>query len=197
MATNYGDLRETAIKSRQESSQAWLARYSRARDELFQEVVEGASAKMQAAAESGNFRVRVWEYTRTRRGEEPAEGETQQRLRFGQCSEDENGLHVETLLRPRGVPFRESLMGRLREHFNPSTEGEDSAEGRRFSVYFSRHPQNRNQGAIFVSWERTSGRSQTGQRSARTFSTRSRGRGGRRFQGRRQQGEQQSAPQSS
>lgn len=198
MATDYSNLRETAIKSRQESSQAWLERYSRARDAFFQVVVEGASEKMQAAADSGNFRAKVYEFTKTRRGEEQSE-ENQQTLRYGQCEGDENGLHVETLIRPRGIPYRESLMAKLKEHFSPSSteEGEGEGSSQTFGrVFFSRHPQDSRRGAIFVSWDRAT-EDQRGNRQRRSFRGRGRGgfRGGRRFDNRRPQGES-SAPTS-
>ena len=159
MATNYGNLRDTALKSRQESTQAWLSRYCRARDEFFQVIVEGASEKMQTSAQNGRFRAKVYEYTKGHRGENSADTTSDEtmRLRYGQCTEDENGLHVETIFRPRGVPYRETLMSKLKEHFNSSTESSNDEQRQDFTVYYSRHPQNPRQGAVFVSWERARG----------------------------------------
>lgn len=183
MDLSAADLRKVSLDTRHKASKSRLNRYSTARDEAFEVITKNARSIMLSEAEIGKFKARIYEWVSERRNDEidndndndnstdkSTEGP---QLRFGETDEDE-GLHLMTLVSPTGIPYHEAFMTHLKNYFNGnvSTEGdtEESHTGPMYSVYFSRNPKNMAQCGIWVSWE-TKNRRMNGGRGG--------GRGGR------------------
>ena len=170
---SYDELREIALKKRREASESREKRYAVACEEAFQLIVEGSKQKIVDAATAGRFRCPIFTWkTKGRQHqqadkEEQAETTEETQSRFGSSGDGDNGLHIMTLVNPTGIPYEQTLIAKLREHFSS-----EQAEGQNnLHVYTSRNERVPNQYAVFVAWERQSygkGKGNTNRRQGRT-----------------------------
>jgi hypothetical protein len=125
--------------------------------------------RIKEAAGNGKFRYPIYRWQNTPRfqkdsTEEQKQEETEDsnddtKVFFGNSADGKNGLHIMSLINPKGIDRQHSLITKLREFFNSSTDSSASSadEERRdnqLKVYFEPHPIHFRKCAIFVSWDK-------------------------------------------
>lgn len=164
--TSLSELRNIALKARGENSSDRLEHYTNARDEAFDIMTDGVMDDVKEAAKNGRFRHPIYRWTNKPRfnptsehlaeqsAEQSAEDDT--KVFFGNNKEGKNGLHIMSLINPKGIDRQHSLITKLRDFFNLTVEGNTDEERKdnQLRVYFENHPINHSQCAIFVSWDR-------------------------------------------
>jgi hypothetical protein len=164
--TSVSELRNITLKARGENSNSRLEQYTKARDEAFDLMTDGVMDRIKEAAGNGKFRYPIYRWQNTPRfqndssdlqkdsSEKSEEDDT--KVFFGNSADEKNGLHIMSLINPKGIDRQHSLITKLREFFNSGTE-QSSEEDRRdnqLKVYFESHPIHFRKCAIFVSWDR-------------------------------------------
>lgn len=168
--TSLSELRNIALKARGENSSDRLDHYTNARDEAFDIMTDGVMNDIKEAAKNGRFRHPIYRWTNKPRFNPTAEQAVEQlteqsteqsteddtKVFFGNNKEGKNGLHIMSLINPKGIDRQHSLITKLREFFNSTVEGntEEERKDNQLRVYFENHPINHSQCAIFVSWDR-------------------------------------------
>lgn len=172
--TSVKELRELAIAARRENSNERHTRYVRAREEAFEVLTDGKMEEIATAASKGRFRYPIYRWTNQSRGQTTETTTTETttddndgttgvpeatQLYFGNDESGKNGLHIMALMQPTGIPYEDTLVAKLREHFiSKFPSGEEGAEDTnpkrtQLKVFLQRRPTNPRQCAIFVSWE--------------------------------------------
>jgi hypothetical protein len=169
MTTSVSELRNITLKARGENSNGRLEQYTKARDEAFDLMTDGVMDRIKDAASNGKFRYPIYRWVNTPRfqkdsvedskeqsKEQPENPEDDTKVFFGNSDEGRNGLHIMSLINPKGIDPQHSLITKLREFFNSSVEDSTDDERRenQLKVYFENHPLNFRKCAIFVSWDR-------------------------------------------
>ena len=167
--TTVSELRNITLKARGENSNGRLEQYIKARDEAFNLITDGVMDRIKEAAGNGKFRYPIYRWQNTPRfqkdsTEEQKQEETEDsnddtKVFFGNSADGKNGLHIMSLINPKGIDRQHSLITKLREFFNSSTDSSASSadEERRdnqLKVYFEPHPIHFRKCAIFVSWDK-------------------------------------------
>ena len=166
--TTVSELRNITLKARGENSNGRLEQYIKARDEAFNLITDGVMDRIKEAAGNGKFRYPIYRWQNTPRFQkdsteeqkqtEQEEQEDDTKVFFGNSTDGKNGLHIMSLINPKGIDRQNSLITKLREFFNSSSDGGSSAdEDRRdnqLKVYFEPHPIHFRKCAIFVSWDK-------------------------------------------
>lgn len=167
--TTVSELRNITLKARGENSNGRLEQYIKARDEAFNLITDGVMDRIKEAAGNGKFRYPIYRWQNTPRfqkdsTEEQKQEETEDsnddtKVFFGNSADGKNGLHIMSLINPKGIDRQHSLITKLREFFNSSTDssGSSADEDRRdnqLKVYFEPHPIHFRKCAIFVSWDK-------------------------------------------
>ena len=164
--TSLSELRNIALKARGENSSDRLEHYTNARDEAFDWMTDGVMDDIKEAAKNGRFRHPIYRWTNKPRfnpiSDKSAEQSAEQSVEddtkvfFGNNKEGKNGLHIMSLINPKGIDRQHSLITKLRDFFNSTVEGNTDEERKdnQLRVYFENHPINHSQCAIFVSWDR-------------------------------------------
>jgi len=168
--TSFQELRNLALEARKENSTDRQSRYIKARDEAFEVLTDGVIEKIQNAAKEGRFRYPIYRWTnqpRSQKATDQPEDQTEDpenvstpeatQLYFGNDESGKNGLHIMALMQPTGIPYKTSLVSKLRDFFNSRISSEESSDGEkgdRLRVFLQRRPTNTRQCAIFVSWEK-------------------------------------------
>ena len=168
--TTVSELRNITLKARGENSNGRLEQYNKARDEAFNLITDGIMDRIKEAASSGKFRYPIYRWQNTPRfqkddeeqkQEETEESQDDAKVFFGNSADGKNGLHIMSLINPKGIDRQHSLITKLREFFNSGSDGGSSAEDDRrdnqLKVYFEPHPVHFRKCAIFVSWDRKQG----------------------------------------
>lgn len=167
--TTVSELRNITLKARGENSNGRLEQYIKAREEAFNLMTDGVMDRIKDAAGNGKFRYPIYRWQNTPRfqkdsTEEQKQEETEDsnddtKVFFGNSADGKNGLHIMSLINPKGIDRQHSLITKLREFFNSSTDssGSSADEDRRdnqLKVYFEPHPIHFRKCAIFVSWDK-------------------------------------------
>jgi hypothetical protein len=167
--TTVSELRNITLKARGENSNGRLEQYIKARDEAFNLMTDGVMDRIKDAAGNGKFRYPIYRWQNTPRfqkdsieeqkQEETVESNDDTKVFFGNSADGKNGLHIMSLINPKGIDRQHSLITKLREFFNSSSEsGISSAEEERrdnqLKVYFEPHPIHFRKCAIFASWDK-------------------------------------------
>ena len=166
--TTVSELRNITLKARGENSNGRLEQYIKARNEAFNLMTDGVMDRIKEAAGNGKFRYPIYRWQNTPRfqkdsteeqkQEETEDSQDDTKVFFGNSADGKNGLHIMSLINPKGIDRQHSLITKLREFFNSDSEGESSAEGDRrdnqLKVYFEPHPIHFRKCAIFVSWDK-------------------------------------------
>jgi len=168
--TTVSELRNITLKARGENSNDRLEQYIKARDEAFNLMTDDVMDRIKEAAGNGKFRYPIYRWQNTPRflkdsTEEQKQEQDQEQVQddtkvfFGNSADGKNGLHIMSLINPKGIDRQHSLITKLREFFNSSSDesGSSTNEERRdnqLKVYFEPHPINFRKCAIFVSWDR-------------------------------------------
>lgn len=169
--TSVSELRNITLKARGENSNSRLEQYTKARDEAFDLMTDGVMDRIKEAAGDGKFRYPIYRWQNTPRfqkesSEDQKDSEqTDQpddtKVFFGNSADGKNGLHIMSLINPKGIDRQHSLIAKLREFFNSGSDtGASSIEDDRrdrdnqLKVYFEPHPIHFRKCAIFVSWDR-------------------------------------------
>jgi len=165
--TSVSELRNITLKARGENSNSRLEQYTKARDEAFDLMTDGVMDRIKEAAGNGKFRYPIYRWENSPRfqkesseGQKESSDEAEQhndtKVFFGNSSDGKNGLHVMSLINPKGIDRQHSLITKLREFFNSGSEPSADEERRdnQLKVYFEPHPIHFRKCAIFVSWDR-------------------------------------------
>ena len=165
--TSVSELRNITLKARGENSNSRLEQYTKARDEAFDLMTDGVMDRIKEAAGNGKFRYPIYRWENSPRfqkdssegqkeSSEEAEQHNDTKVFFGNSSDGKNGLHIMSLINPKGIDRQHSLITKLREFFNSGSEPSADEERRdnQLKVYFEPHPINFRKCAIFVSWDR-------------------------------------------
>jgi hypothetical protein len=164
--TTVSELRNITLKARGENSNGRLEQYIKARDEAFNLITDGVMDRIKEAAGNGKFRYPIYRWQNTPRfqkddeqkQEETEDSQDDTKVFFGNSADGKNGLHIMSLINPKGIDRQHSLITKLREFFNSDSEGDSSAESDRrdnqLKVYFEPHPIHFRKCAIFVSWDK-------------------------------------------
>lgn len=166
--TTVSELRTITLKARGENSNGRLEQYTKARDEAFNLITDGVMDRIKEAAGNGKFRYPIYRWQNTPRfqkdssdsqkQEDTEESKDDTKVFFGNSADGKNGLHIMSLINPKGIDRQHSLITKLREFFNSSSDGGSSAEEDRrdnqLKVYFEPHPIHFRKCAIFVSWDK-------------------------------------------
>jgi hypothetical protein len=165
--TSVSELRNITLKARGENSNSRLEQYTKARDEAFDLMTDGVMDRIKEAAGNGKFRYPIYRWENSPRfqkessegqkeSSEEAEQHNDTKVFFGNSSDGKNGLHVMSLINPKGIDRQHSLITKLREFFNSGSEPSADEERRdnQLKVYFEPHPIHFRKCAIFVSWDR-------------------------------------------
>ena len=165
--TSVSELRNITLKARGENSNSRLEQYTKARDEAFDLMTDGVMDRIKEAAGNGKFRYPIYRWENSPRfqkdssdpqkdSSEEAEQHDDTKVFFGNSADGKNGLHVMSLINPKGIDRQHSLITKLREFFNSGSEPSADEERRdnQLKVYFEPHPINFRKCAIFVSWDR-------------------------------------------
>jgi hypothetical protein len=165
--TSVSELRNITLKARGENSNSRLEQYTKARDEAFDLMTDGVMDRIKEAARNGKFRYPIYRWENSPRfqkesseGQKESSDEAEQhndtKVFFGNSSDGKNGLHVMSLINPKGIDRQHSLITKLREFFNSGSEPSADEERRdnQLKVYFEPHPIHFRKCAIFVSWDR-------------------------------------------
>lgn len=171
--TTVSELRNITLKARGENSNGRLEQYIKARDEAFDLMTDGVMDRIKEAATNGKFRYPIYRWQNTPRFQKDSTEEKNQGLEseqsepnddtkvfFGNSADGKNGLHIMSLINPKGIDRQHSLITKLRDFFNSSSEGsgnsstDDDRRDNQLKVYFEPHPLNFRKCAIFVSWDR-------------------------------------------
>ena len=175
--TSVSELRNITLKARGENSNSRLEQYTKARDEAFDLMTDGVMDRIKEAASNGKFRYPIYRWENSPRFQketssegqketssegqketpsEEAEQHNDTKVFFGNSSDGKNGLHVMSLINPKGIDRQHSLITKLREFFNSGSEPSADEERRdnQLKVYFEPHPIHFRKCAIFVSWDR-------------------------------------------
>lgn len=163
--TSVSELRNITLKARGENSNSRLEQYTKARDEAFDLMTDGVMDRIKDAAGNGKFRYPIYRWENSPRFQkESSEGQKESeeaehndtKVFFGNSSDGKNGLHVMSLINPKGIDRQHSLITKLREFFNSGSEPSADEERRdnQLKVYFEPHPIHFRKCAIFVSWDR-------------------------------------------
>jgi hypothetical protein len=165
--TTVSELRNITLKARGENSNGRLEQYIKARDEAFNLMTDGVMDRIKEAAGNGKFRYPIYRWQNTPRfqkdsteeqkQEETNESQDDTKVFFGTSADGKNGLHLMSLINPKGIDRQHSLITKLREFFNSNSDGGSSEEDRRdnqLKVYFEPHPIHFRKCAIFVSWDK-------------------------------------------
>jgi hypothetical protein len=165
--TSVSELRNITLKARGENSNSRLEQYSKARDEAFDLMTDGVMDRIKEAAGDGKFRYPIYRWQNTPRFQKEssedqkdsvqAEQQDDIKVFFGNSTDGKNGLHIMSLINPKGIDRQHSLITKLRDFFNSGVVHSDSDEDRRdnqLKVYFELHPVHFGKCAIFVSWDR-------------------------------------------
>ena len=156
------ELRNIALKARGENSNGRLEQYTKARDEAFDLMTDSVMDHIKEAAGNGKFRYPIYRWentprfikTLTEQADQPEQPEKQDdtKVFFGNSLDGKDGLHIMSLINPKGIDRQHSLITKLREFFNSDTT--DAESSNHLKVYFEPHPVNFRKCAIFVSWDR-------------------------------------------
>ena len=179
--TSVSELRNITLKARGENSNSRLEQYTKARDEAFDLMTDGVMDRIKEAAGNGKFRYPIYRWENSPRFQKnPSEGQKESadpqkdsadpqktpseeveqhddaKVFFGNSSDGKNGLHIMSLINPKGIDRQHSLITKLREFFNSGSEPSADEERRdnQLKIYFEPHPINFRKCAIFVSWDR-------------------------------------------
>jgi len=168
--TTVSELRNITLKARGENSNGRLEQYTKARDEAFDLMTDGVMDRIKEAAGNGKFRYPIYRWQNTPRvqkdstEEQPNPEQSDQpddtKLFFGNSADGKNGLHIMSLINPKGIDRQHSLITKLRDFFNSRSDGaagssmDDDHRDNQLKVYFEPHPLNFRKCAIFVSWDR-------------------------------------------
>ena len=167
--TSVSELRNITLKARGENSNSRLEQYTKARDEAFDLMTDGVMDRIKDAAGNGKFRYPIYRWHNTPRfqkdssedqkNSEQSESEQQDdtKVFFGNSADGKNGLHIMSLINPKGIDRQHSLITKLREFFNSGSEQcatDDERRDNQLKVYFEPHPIHFRKCAIFVSWDR-------------------------------------------
>ncbi len=166
--TSVSELRNITLKARGENSNSRLEQYTKARDEAFDLMTDGVMDRIKEAAGNGKFRYPIYRWQNTPRfkndssegQKDSSEGNSQDeddtKVFFGNSADGKNGLHIMSLINPKGIDRQHSLITKLREFFNSGSEqsSEDDRRDNQLKVYFEPHPIHFRKCAIFVSWDR-------------------------------------------
>ena len=165
--TSVSELRNITLKARGENSNSRLEQYTKARDEAFDLMTDGVMDRIKEAAGNGKFRYPIYRWENSPRfqkdssegqkeSSEEAEQHNDTKVFFGNSSDGKNGLHIMSLINPKGIDRQHSLITKLREFFNSGSEPSADEERRdnQLKVYFEPHPIHFRKCAIFVSWDR-------------------------------------------
>lgn len=164
--TTVSELRNITLKARGENSNGRLEQYTKARDEAFNLITDGVMDRIKEAAGNGKFRYPIYRWQNTPRfqkddeqkRESTEESQDETKVFFGNSPDGKNGLHIMSLINPKGIDRQHSLITKLREFFNSSSDSGSSAEEDRrdnqLKVYFEPHPIHFRKCAIFVSWDK-------------------------------------------
>ena len=166
--TSVSELRNITLKARGENSNSRLEQYTKARDEAFDLMTDGVMDRIKEAASNGKFRYPIYRWQNSpkfqketpsdpqKQSSEEAEQHDDTKVFFGNSADGKNGLHVMSLINPKGIDRQHSLITKLREFFNSGSEPSADEERRdnQLKVYFEPHPIHFRKCAIFVSWDR-------------------------------------------
>lgn len=172
--TSVSELRNITLKARGENSNSRLEQYTKARDEAFDLMTDGVMDRIKDAAGNGKFRYPIYRWENSPRFQKnPSEGQKESadpqkdsseeveqhddaKVFFGNSSDGKNGLHIMSLINPKGIDRQHSLITKLREFFNSGSEPSADEERRdnQLKIYFEPHPIHFRKCAIFVSWDR-------------------------------------------
>jgi len=166
--TSVSELRNITLKARGENSNSRLEQYTKARDEAFDLMTDGVMDRIKEAAGNGKFRYPIYRWENTPRFQknssddqkESAEESEQKddiKVFFGNSADGKNGLHLMSLINPKGIDRQHSLITKLREFFNSGADqgaADDDRRDNQLKVYFEPHPIHFRKCAIFVSWDR-------------------------------------------
>jgi hypothetical protein len=162
--TSVSELRNITLKARGENSNSRLEQYTKARDEAFDLMTDGVMDRIKEAAGNGKFRYPIYRWQNTPRFQKESSDEGQKdteeddtKVFFGNSADGKNGLHIMSLINPKGIDRPHSLITKLREFFNSGSEKSSTEDDRRdnqLKVYFEPHPVHFRKCAIFVSWDR-------------------------------------------
>jgi hypothetical protein len=161
--TSVSELRNITLKARGENSNGRLEQYIKARDEAFNLITDGVTDRIKEAAGNGKFRYPIYRWQNTPRFQkdstedqkqtEQTEQEDDTKVFFGNSADGKNGLHIMSLINPKGIDRQHSLITKLREFFNSSSDDEEHRDNQ-LKVYFEPHPIHFRKCAIFVSWDK-------------------------------------------
>jgi hypothetical protein len=162
--TSVSELRNITLKARGENSNSRLEQYTKARDEAFDLITDGVMDRIKEAAGNGKFRYPIYRWQNTPRFQKESSDEGQKdtedddtKVFFGNSADGKNGLHIMSLINPKGIDRQHSLITKLREFFNSGSNqsaAEDDRRDNQLKVYFEPHPVHFRKCAIFVSWDR-------------------------------------------
>ena len=167
--TSVSELRNITLKARGENSNSRLEQYTKARDEAFDLMTDSVMDRIKDAAGNGKFRYPIYRWENSPRFQkESSEGQKESsesqeqseqddtKVFFGNSTDGKNGLHVMSLINPKGIDRQHSLITKLREFFNSGSEPSADEERRdnQLKIYFEPHPIHFRKCAIFVSWDR-------------------------------------------
>jgi hypothetical protein len=166
--TTVHELRNITLKARGENSNGRLEQYIKARDEAFNLITDGVMDRIKEAAGNGKFRYPIYRWQNTPRfkkdstedqnQEETEDSQDETKVFFGNSADGKNGLHIMSLINPKGIDRQYSLITKLREFFNTASDGCSSAENdtrdNQLKVYFEPHPIHFRKCAIFASWDK-------------------------------------------
>ena len=159
--TSVSELRNITLKARGENSNSRLEQYTKARDEAFDLMTDGVMDRIKDAAGNGKFRYPIYRWENSPRfqketSSEEVEQHDDAKVFFGNSSDGKNGLHIMSLINPKGIDRQHSLITKLREFFNSGSEPSADEERRdnQLKIYFEPHPIHFRKCAIFVSWDR-------------------------------------------
>ena len=167
--TTVSELRNITLKARGENSNGRLEQYINARDEAFNLMTDGIMDRIKDAASNGKFRYPIYLWQNTPRfqkdstddqnQEDTEQSQDDTKVFFGNSADGKNGLHLMSLINPKGIDRQHSLITRLREFFNSSSDAvgssaEEDHRDNQLKVYFEPHPIHFRKCAIFVSWDK-------------------------------------------